>query len=185
MDEQIRFLKFKITIIAIVILTAGLGCKFLSGSSTPTFPKDQNSSPPDAQATTSNEQNSPTTLPPEPTTTPVTIPDGWKVSKDSTGACQVATPPDWVLGEDFFIGWEKTDPGPFENAPGQYPPSGLALWGAKETSQLPEGHYFQIRASKVDDGEVCSVWRIKVDVDFTDEEKKFLEQVGGTLQAVY
>ena len=85
---------------------------------------------------------------------------------------------------DFFIGVDIADPGPFENAPGQYPPTGLALWGVDDSTQLPEGHYFQIRASKVDDGQVCSVWRIKKDVDFSDEEKKFLEQVSDTLQAV-
>ena len=169
MDMQSKFPKFRIAIITILLITSGMSCKFLSGSSTSSVP---------------NDQNSPTTLPPEPTATPVTIPDGWKVSKDSTGACQVATPPDWQLGVDFFIGVDKADPGPIEGAPGQYPPTGLALWGAEDISQLPEGHYFQIRTSRVDDGQVCSVWRIKADVDFTDEEKKFMEQVGGTLQAV-
>jgi hypothetical protein len=169
MDMQSKLPKFRLIIIAIVFLTVGLGCKFLSGTSTSTVPKDQ---------------NSPTTLQQEPTATQVTIPVGWMVSKDSTGACQVATPPDWQLGVDFFIGADKADPGPIEDAPAQFPPSGLALWGAKDTSQLPEGHYFQIRTSKMDDGEVCSVWRIKADVDFTDEEKKFMEQVGETLQAV-
>jgi hypothetical protein len=169
MDEQFHFPKFKIAIIAIVILTAGLGCKFLSGSSTSTVPKDQ---------------NSPTTLPQEPTATTVTIPDGWKVSKDSTGVCQVATPPDWQLGVDFFIGVDKADPGPIEGAPGQYPPSGLALWGVDDMTQLPEGHNFQLRTSLVFSEKVCSVWRIKADTDFTDEEKRFMEQLGGTLQAV-
>jgi hypothetical protein len=169
MDMQSKVPKFRIAIITILLITSGVSCKFLSGSSTSTVPKDQ---------------NSPTTLPQEPNATTVTIPDGWIVSKDSTGACQVATPPDWVLGVDFFLGADKPDPGPFENAPGQYPPTGLALWGADDSTQLPEGHYFQIRASRVDDGQVCSVWRIKADVDFTDEEKKFLEKVGGTLQVV-
>jgi hypothetical protein len=184
MDEQFHFPKFNIAIIAIVLLTAGISCKFLSGSSTPPVPKDQNSSQPEAQATTSNGQNSAATLPPEPTTTRVTIPDGWKVSKDSTGACQVATPPDWQLGVDFFLAAEKIDPGPFENAPGQYPPTGLALWGVDDSTQLPEGHRFQVRTSLMLSDKVCSVWRIKSDTDFTDEEKKFMEQVGLTLQAV-
>jgi hypothetical protein len=146
-----------------------LSCKFLSGSSTSTVPKDQTSLKTGSQ---------------EPTATPVTIPDGWKVSKDSTGSCQVATPPDWQLGVDFFIGVGKAEPGPIEGGPAQFPPSGLALWGVDDSTQLPEGHYFQIRTSRVDDGQVCSVWRIKADVDFNDEEKSFMKQVGGTLQVV-
>ncbi len=110
MDEQLHFPKFKIAIIALVILSAGIGCNFFSGSSTSTVPKDQNSSPPSDKAATSDNQNSPTTLPSEPTATAVTIPDGWKVSNEPTGACPVATPPDWQLGVDFFIGMGKADP---------------------------------------------------------------------------
>lgn len=169
MDLQSKLPKFRIAIIAIVILTSGLSCKFLSGSNPSTVPKDQ---------------NSPTILPQEPSATPVTIPDGWKVSKDSTGACQVAAPSDWVLGVDFFIGMDKADPGPIEGEPAQFPPSGLALWGSDNTTQVPVGHYFQIRASRVDNGQVCSVWRIKADVDFTDAEKSEMEQIGNTLWAV-
>jgi hypothetical protein len=185
MDMQREIPKFRIVIVAILLITSGMSCKFLSGGSSSTVPKDQNVSPADAQATKSNSQDLPTTESQETTATPVTIPDGWKVSKDSTGACQVATPPEWQLGVDFFIGVNKADPGPFENAPGQYPLTGLALWGVDDSSQLPVGHYFQIRTSRVDDGQVCSVWRLKADADFTDEEKIFMEQVGGTLQAVY
>jgi hypothetical protein len=169
MDLQSKLPKFRIAIITILLITSGLSCKFLSGSSPSTVPKDQ---------------NSPTTLPQEPTATPVTIPDGWKVSKDSTGACQVAAPADWVVGVDFFISVDKADPGPFEGAPAQYPPSGLALWGSDNTTQMPVGHYFQIRASRVDNGQVCSAWRIKSDVDFTDAEKSVMEQIGNTLRAV-
>jgi len=116
--------------------------------------------------------------------TPAPIPDGWILSTDSTGACQVAAPPDWELGTDFFLALEEPDPGPFEDVPGQYPPSGPALWGAGEGSPLPEGHHFQIRTSRVIGEQVCSVWRIKADEDFTDDEKSEMEQVGATLQEV-
>jgi hypothetical protein len=169
MDMQSKFPKFRSIIVAIIILTAGLGCKFLSGSSASTVPTDA--------TTPANQPNSPAETQPN-------IPDGWKVNKDSTGACQVATPAGWQLGVDFFLGVDKADPGPMEGAPGQYPPTGLSLWGTDDATQLPEGHYYQIRASRVDDGKVCSVWRIKADVDFADEEKEFLEQVSETLQAV-
>ena len=112
------------------------------------------------------------------------IPDGWKLSEDSSGTCQVATPPEWELEVDFFLAAEEPDPGPFEDMPGQYPPSGLALWGAGEGTPLPEGKHFQIRTSRVGNEQVCSVWRIKADVDFTDAEKSEMEQVGATLQEV-
>jgi hypothetical protein len=112
------------------------------------------------------------------------IPDGWKLNTDASGACQVATPPDWQLGSDFFLALEEPDPGPFEDVPGQYPPSGLALWGAGEGTPLPEGRHFQIRTSRVIGEQVCSVWRIKADEDFTEAEKAEMEQVGATLWAV-
>jgi hypothetical protein len=120
----------------------------------------------------------------EDTPTPVTIPSGWKISTEETGACQVATPPDWQLGSDFFLAAEKADPGPFESAPGAYPPSGLALWGIGTGTPVPQGHRFQIRTSLVSGDKVCSVWRIKADTDFTEDEKSQLQQVGTTLQAV-
>jgi hypothetical protein len=164
MNEQFHFPKLKIAIIAIVILTAELSCKFLPGSSAPTVLK---------------EQDSPTTLPPEPTATPVTIPEGWKVSKDSTGTCQVATPPDWQLGVDFFIGADKTDPGPFEDHPGKYPPSGEALWKDNPGFQ---GNYYQDRRTLMAGDLVCSVWRIQPDVEFTSEQQKEMDQVGKTLE---
>jgi hypothetical protein len=164
MDLQSKLPKFRIAIIAIVILTTGLSCKFLSGSSTSTVPKDQ---------------NSPTTLPQEPTATPVTIPDGWKVSKDSTGACQVAAPSDWVLGVDFFIGADKVDPGPFEDHPGKYPPTGEALW--KDNPGL-QGDYYQDRRTLMVGDLVCSVWRIQADVEFSSEQQKEMDQVGKTLE---
>ncbi len=118
------------------------------------------------------------------TPTQVPIPDGWKLSKDSTGMCQVATPPEWQLGTDFFLAAEKAEPGPFADAQGSYPPSGLALWGIGTGTPAPEGTRFQIRTSRVNDGQVCSVWRVKADTDFTDEEKSQMEQVGATLQQV-
>jgi hypothetical protein len=96
----------------------------------------------------------------------------------------VATPPDWQLGSDFFLAAEKADPGPFESAPGSYPPSGPRLWGIGTGTPVPQGHRFQIRTSRVNDGQVCSVWRIKADSDFTEDEKSQLQQVGTTLQAV-
>ena len=89
-----------------------------------------------------------------------------------------------VVRVDFFLAAEEPDPGPFEDMPGQYPPSGLALWVTDDTTQLPEGHYFQIRTSRVGNEQVCSVWRIKADVDFTDAEKSEMEQVGATLLEV-
>jgi hypothetical protein len=179
MGEQFHFPNSKIAIIAMVLLTAGISCKFLSGSSTPPVPKDQNSSPPEAQTTTSNGQNSPTTLPQEPIATPVTIPDGWKESMDSTGACQVAAPSDWVLGVDFFIGADKVDPGPFEDHPGKYPPTGEALW--KDNPGL-HGNYYQDRRTLMVGDTVCSVWRIQADVEFSSEQQKEMDRVGKTLE---
>lgn len=117
--------------------------------------------------------------------TPAPIPDGWKVSKDPSGACQVATPPDWELGTDFFLAEEQADPGPFEGTPGAYPPSGLALWGVGTGTPMPVGHRFQIRTSLVSGDKVCSVWRIKENTDFTEAEKSQLQEVGKTLQAVH
>jgi hypothetical protein len=179
MDMQSKLSKFRIAIIAILLITSGLSCKFLSGGSTSSVPKDQNSSSPDAQATTSKSQGSPTTLPQEPTATRVTIPDGWKVSKDSSGRCQVATPTEWQLGVDFFLGTDKPDPGPFEDHPGKYPPSGEALW--KDNPGL-QGDYYQDRRTLMTGDLVCSVWRIQPDVEFTSEQQKEMDQVGKTLE---
>ena len=162
MDLQRKIPKSRIIIIAIVSLAVGLSCKFLSEGIPAIIPEDQNASP----------------------ATPAPIPEGWKLSKDSSGTCQVAAPPEWELGSDFFLAVEEPDPGPFEDVPGQYPPSGPALWGAGEGTPLPEGKHFQIRTSRVMDGQVCSVWRIKADEDFTDAEKAEMEQVGATLQEV-
>jgi hypothetical protein len=116
--------------------------------------------------------------------TQVPIPSGWKLSTDPSGSCQVWTPADWQIGSDFFLEAEKTDPGPIENAPGQYPPNGLVLWGIGEGTPVPAGHQFQVRMSLVTNDSVCSVWRIKAEVDFTDAEKTEMEQVGKTLQEV-
>jgi hypothetical protein len=158
MVMQSKFPKFRLIIIAIVILTTGLSCKFLSGSSTPTVLVDQTNSPAAPQ---------------------VAIPDGWKVSKDSTGTCQVATPPDWQLGVDFFIGADKADPGPFETHPGKYPPSGEALW--KDNPGL-QGHHFQDRRTLMMGELICSVWRIQADVEFSSEQQSEMDQVGKTLE---
>lgn len=113
------------------------------------------------------------------------IPDGWKLNKDSSETCQVATPPEWQLGSDFFLKVEETSSGPFEDSSGPFPPSGPALWGVDEGAQLPQGKWFQIRTSLVTDAGVCSVWRIRENTDFTDDEKNEMEQVGSTLQEVY
>jgi hypothetical protein len=108
-------------------------------------------------------------------------PDGWKVSADSGGSCRVAAPPDWELGRDFFLGSHAPDPGPFEEQPGLYPPSSEVLW---QDSPMPPGKYFLISASLVGNEQVCSVWRMRAEVDFTEAEKSELEQVGQTLQEV-
>ena len=60
----------------------------------------------------------------------------------------------------------------------------LALWGSGTGTPAPEGKWFQIRTSRVNDGKVCSVWRIKESTDFTDDEKSEMERVGATLQEV-
>jgi hypothetical protein len=158
MDMQSKFPKFRIIIFAIVILAAGVSCKFLSGSSTPITPADQLNTPAKPQ---------------------VTIPDGWKVSKDSASTCQVATPPEWVLGVDFFIGMDEVNPGPFEDHPGKYPPMGEALW--KDNPGL-QGDYYQDRRTLMAGDLVCSVWRIQADVEFSSEQQKEMDQVGQTLE---
>jgi hypothetical protein len=156
-----------------VLLLIALAFTLLACSLTGLLP--QGNEPAASSSSTASAENPPT---------PPIIPTGWKLSKDPTGLCQVATPPDWQLGSDFFLASEKADPGPFENAPGQYPPRGLALWGISEGTPVPEGHQFQIRTSLVTVDSVCSVWRIKAEVDFTDAEKSEMEQVGKTLQEV-
>jgi hypothetical protein len=115
------------------------------------------------------------------TPTPAPIPDGWKLSKDASGACQVATPPDWQLGKDFFLAADKPDPGPFAGTPGAYPPMGEALW--KDNPGL-QGHYFQTRRTLMGGELICSVWRIQADTAFTDEQERELDEVGKTLQEV-
>ncbi|MCJ7532846.1 MAG: hypothetical protein MUO64_17720 [Anaerolineales bacterium] len=163
-------------LLLIVLAFTLLACNFLI----PLL--SQGNGPAASQTSTGSEENQP--IQPAQPTQPA-IPDGWKLSKDLSGTCQVATPPEWELGTDFFLAVEEPDPGPFEDVPGQYPPSGLALWGGGEGTPVPVGHHFQIRASRVFDEQVCSVWRIKAEVDFTDAEKTELEQVGATLQEVH
>ncbi len=116
------------------------------------------------------------------TATQPTIPKDWKLTTDSTGKCRVATPPDWQMGADYFLEAEKAAPPPIEGMQGWFPPSGLALWGVKDTTELPPGRQFQIRTSLVNADRVCSVWRIKPETDFTTEETALMEQVGKTLQ---
>jgi hypothetical protein len=166
---QSKIPRTRFIILSFLLLTIGLSCLFLPGNNTPSNPTEQNASPAPPLA---------------PTVTRAAIPDGWKLSKDPDGACQVATPPGWVLGKDFFLKAEKTDPGPFVDRPGQYPPMGLALWGIDKDTQLPEGKRFQSRVSLVIGETVCSVWRIKALTDFTADEKSEMQQVGKTLQGV-
>lgn len=154
--------KSRIAIIVIVLCVAGLSCVCPLGSIVPTVPPNPNSSP-----------------------TPPTVPAGWKLSQDPTGSCQVATPPDWQLGTDFFLQAGSTNPGPIASKPGQFPPMGLALWGVDQITQLPPGQQFQIRTSLVTGDHVCSVWRIKDSTDFTNDERNTMEQVGKTLQEVH
>jgi hypothetical protein len=163
MDAKGNLPKSGIAMIAIVLWMVGLGCLFLGGSETPILPTGQNSSPTAPQPTLAN---------------------GWKMSKDAGGKCQVATPPDWQPGRDFFLEAESSDPGPFVNKPGQFPPMGTALWGGDKGSQLPKGKQFQMRTSLVSGDRVCSVWRIKQSIDFTAAEKSEMEQVAKTLQEV-
>jgi hypothetical protein len=162
----------------------------LPGSFTPTNSKEQNASPAASSSATNGTKVLPSqgfpgitsTQSPQFTPTQAPIPEGWKLSKDASGTCQVATPTEWQLGSDFFLAVENADPGPFEEAPGQFPPMGLALWGGDESTPLPEGKHFQLRTSLVIGDQVCSVWRIKAEADFTDAEKSEMEQVGATLQ---
>jgi hypothetical protein len=141
----------------------------------------QGNAPAATSPSTDSEENQPAQV---VTSTAAPIPEDWKVSTDASGACQVAAPPDWKLGVDFYLEAEKTDPGPIENAPGEFPPTGLELWGISEGTPMPEGHYFQVRTSRVIGEQVCSVWRVRADTDFTAEEKSQMEQVGITLRGV-
>jgi hypothetical protein len=181
MDLNSKLSKFRIAIITILLITTGLSCNFLSGSSTSSVPKDQNSSSSDAQENSSQDQNSSTTEQQAPAATRASIPDGWKVTKDSTGTCQVATPPGWQLGVDFFLRADKADPGPFEDHPGKFPPRGEALW--KDNPGL-QGDYYQDRRTLLVGELVCSVWRIQADVEFSSEQQKEMDQVGKTLEEV-
>jgi len=152
----------RIALIVIVLGIAGLSCMCPLGSLIPAVPTNQSS-----------------------LLTPPPVPTGWKLSTDPSGACQVATPPDWQLGTDFFLQAGSTNPGPMASKPGQFPPMGLALWGVDQITQLPQGQQFQIRTSLVTGDHVCSVWRIKDSTDFTAAERTTMEQVGKTLQEVH
>jgi hypothetical protein len=46
---------------------------------------------------------------------------------------------------DFYLEAEKTDPGPIENAPGEFPPSGLVLSGADKGTPSHEDRNSQAR----------------------------------------
>jgi hypothetical protein len=151
----------RIAILVIVLCLVGLSCACPLGTGIPTLPAQ------------------PTALPAQPS-----IPAGWKLSKDSSGACQVAAPPDWQLGRDFFLQADSTDAGPFVSTPRHYPPMGLALWGVEDITHLPKGRQFQMRTSLVTGERVCSVWRIQQSNDFTEAEKSIMQQVGASLQEV-
>lgn len=115
--------------------------------------------------------------------------EGWKVSQDPSGSCEVSTPPGWQPGRDFFLARETVVAGPIPGDTGLHPPMGAGLWGVDAsdpagTSPLPSGTRFQVRASLVSGETACSVWRIKESTDFTAEEKDTMQRVGKTLQAV-
>jgi len=129
-----------------------------------------------------NPAASSTTVPAPASITP---PPGWKLSKDVSGACQVAAPPDWQLGSDFFLEVESADSGFMATKTGEYPHMGLALWQGNKSTPLPKGKWFQLRRSLVRGQQVCSVWRIKQTTDFTADEKSTMAQVGKTLQEVH
>jgi hypothetical protein len=169
MDTQRNIPKTRIAFIAILFWIVGLNCLFFPRSKPPGNPPNQESSSAPSLS---------------PTVTKAAIPDGWKLSKDPEGACQVAAPPDWQLGKDFFLKAEKTEPNLFASKSVHLPPMGLALWGIDKDTQLPEGKRFQSRVSLVIGETVCSVWRIKASTDFTDAEKSEMQQVGKTLQGV-
>ncbi len=133
----------------------------------PTIPQSDATQPPATQANTVMAM----------------IPEDWTLSTDPSGKCQVATPPDWQLGTDFFMESGQAAH-PMEGIQGSLPLSGLDLWGVQNITDLPMGHRFQIRTSLVIDDRVCSVWQIKADTDFTAEESALMEQVGQTLQEV-
>jgi hypothetical protein len=112
------------------------------------------------------------------------IPNGWKLSTDPSGSCQVWTPSEWQLGSDFFLEAEATNPGSFPDRPGNYPPMGAAVWSANQLTQIPADKLFQVRISLVRGENVCSVWRIRASNDFTADEKSEMDLVGTTLEVV-
>jgi hypothetical protein len=104
--------------------------------------------------------------------------DGWTASKDPTGSCQVATPPDWQLGRDFHLE-RQSGAAVSSDAPG-YLPAASDLWPSPQTA----GNHYQLRTSLEHGDMICSVWRVKESVDFTADEKAVMDQVGETLQVV-
>ncbi len=112
-------------------------------------------------------------------------PGGWKLVTDPTGSCEVATPPDWQLGREFFLKKEAAytrDTGIGKQA---YPPRGAALWDEGGAPTAPgDGRRFQLRYATVQRGDACSVWRIKAGTTFTPEETALVDQVGQTLRWV-
>jgi hypothetical protein len=175
--------KSRITILVIILLTIGSSCFFLSGRNPSIHPTNEYAPtvPKQTPAILTDQTPLPTQFP-SITITQTITPNEWKVSLDPGGSCQVSTPPNWKLGVDFFLESEQMDKGPFESVPGQFAPMVAPLWA---NQQIPEGHQYQIRASLVNGGHVCSVWRIREDTNFTAEEKIEMEQVGKTLQEVH
>ena len=111
-------------------------------------------------------------------------PNGWKLSKDTTGACQVYTPSDWQLGKDFFLEEENAETAPFSQATAVVPPLDDSLWDSSDSTSLPDGTQFQLRTSLVNGNKVCSVWRIQSGSDFSLSDQNQMVQVGKTLQEV-
>ncbi len=112
-------------------------------------------------------------------------PRGWHLATDPTGSCQVATPPDWRAGREFFLKKEPAEIRQTAQGKQAFPPRGFALW---ENGSLPkpagDARRFQLRHAQVRGEEVCSVWRIKVGASFTPEETSLADQVGQTLRWV-
>jgi hypothetical protein len=118
------------------------------------------------------------------------VPSDWRVSTDPSGSCQVATPPDWQLGREFFLQRQTIDTSQTARTPRGVPPAGLALWGIdaqnrEKLMQLPAGKRYRLYTYLLHGEAMCSVWRIKGITDFTAEEKTTMAQISKTLRWVH
>ncbi len=115
---------------------------------------------------------------------PASAPRGWKLVTDSSGSCEVSTPPDWQPGREFFLEKEPAYIRETANGKQAYPPRSFALWDGHAAPAGGEARRFQLRHARVQGQEVCSVWRIKEGTAFTTEETALVDQVGQTLRWV-